>query len=408
MKSREYLAHVKSLLDIEKQEDLAQYKRMVLDRSLKERVKKGTTWHPVAMQRMYIGMGEKLIVEVQKSGGKEQPHAFQPGGLVSVFGMLSDQEVGRARGVIASVRQKTMRVALSMETIPDWLTKSSLGVDLEFDDKTYQEMNRAIESMRDPGKNEDLATLREKMLGDGKPEFHKWDYTYHNATLNASQNEAVQKALEAREVAIIHGPPGTGKTTTLVEVIKETVHRESQVLVCAPSNTAVDLLTLKCWQAGMNVVRMGNPVRVDEALQELTLDGSIQAHEDYAALRKVRKEAEEVRRQAHKYKRNFGPEERRKRGEKMKEARELKAMAHQLEDYILFQVLQRAQVITATLIGAANQHLRKRDFTTVFIDEAGQALLPSSLIPLQYAKRVIMAGDHRQLPPTVKSFEADK
>ncbi|MEZ4829499.1 MAG: AAA domain-containing protein [Bacteroidia bacterium] len=405
----EKLTHLLQLLKTEKEEDIRLYREMVLERTLTERVKKGITWYPLSMKRLYIGFGDKIVIELEENTSeKNKAGVFQAGDPVSLFGFVSDQEMGRNTGVIASIRKGTIRIALNSEQIPDWVTHARLGIDPEFDDKTYLEMERAVRTVIEPGKNRRLAELREILTGDGTPEFHNWKVSYQNPALNASQNQAIQKVLEAHDVAIIHGPPGTGKTTTLVQAIKEVLNHEHQVLVCAPSNTAVDLLTLKCHQEGISVVRIGNPVRVEDTLQELTVDGLMASHEDYPALRKLRKEAEAVKTAALKFKRNFGGRERQQRQEMMKEARELKSLSHQLEDYIVFQILNRSQVIAATLTGAAHSILGEKRFHTVFIDEAAQAMEPAAWIPILRANRVIMAGDHCQLPPTVKSIEAGK
>ncbi|MEL6672291.1 MAG: AAA domain-containing protein [Bacteroidota bacterium] len=410
MISTDLLLNHLELLALEKAEDLRQYQEKVLKRSLAERVKKGVSWYPVSLHRLYIGMGERVVVELENTEGKKnKPTAFQSGSMVALFGNLSDREAGRVSGVVASIRKGIIRIALSTDYIPEWIHHAKLGIDLEFDDKTYQEMVRALNQVIEPKKQKRLQYLREVMIGEVEPAFREWkEVRYQNPALNPSQNDAIQRVLEAEDVAIIHGPPGTGKTTTLVFAIQEILHHEHQVLVCAPSNTAVDLLCQKCAAQGIEVVRLGNPARVDENLQNLTLDGRISQHNDYAALRKLRKESEQIRKKALTYKRNFGPQERSKRGELLKEARELKQLAHQLEDYILHQVLRSAQVIATTLSGAARKEIEHKRFHTVLIDEAGQALAPACWIPILKADRVIMAGDHCQLPPTVKSFEAAK
>lgn len=407
--SVEKLRHLQELLKIEKEEDIRLYREMVLERSLTERVKRGISWYPLVMKRLFVGFGDKIVVELEESvSGKTKTANFQAGDPVSVFGNVSDQEMGRNTGVIASIRKGVIRIALNSDQIPEWITSAKLGIDPEFDDKTYQEMERALRKVIEPGKNHRLGELREIFAGDVIPQFHQWKVTYTNPALNQSQNRAVQRVLEAHDIAIIHGPPGTGKTTTLVHAIKEVLLHEHQVLVCAPSNTAVDLLTLKCHQEGISVVRIGNPVRVEEALQELTVDGLMASHEDYQALRKLRKDAETIKTAALKFKRNFGARERQQRQELMREARDLKNLSHQLEDYIVFQILTRSQVIATTLTGAANSILGEKRFHTVFIDEAAQAMEPAAWIPILRANRVIMAGDHCQLPPTVKSIEAGR
>jgi superfamily I DNA and/or RNA helicase len=395
------------LLRIEREEDLRQYREMVLKRSLKERLARGVTWFPVQVQRMYLGMGDRVVVEIERSGPARKMEVFQTGSVVGLFGMAHERETGRYTGVIARLQPNRMRIMLGTDQFPDWLFQAQTGVDLEFDDKTYQEMLRALNQVIEPGKQARLLELREILLGSRQPAFHVWSGEYNNPKLNPSQNRAVQQALSAKDVAIIHGPPGTGKTTTLIAAIQETLLHEHQVLVCAPSNTAVDLLTLRCLEAGLSALRLGNPARVDEALLRHTLDGSIPHHADYPALRELRKDSEQLRKQAQKLRDRSG------RGEKryhdlQREIRELSRLAQQLEDYITHQLLNRTQVIATTLTGAASSLLGNKRFHTVFMDEAGQALAPASWIPILRAGRVIMAGDHCQLPPTVKSMDAEK
>lgn len=409
MDSKEIIAHQLELLQIEKEEDLKIYKALVLDKSLKERIQNGISWYPLQLKHIMLGLGERYSLEIDLPEEKTKPSGhFQTGSVVSVFGMVADQEVGRVTGVISQLSKKRLKIALSGENIPDWISSARLGMDLEFDDKTYQQMREAMHQLREPKDNDRLSELRELLLGKAQPSFSQWEVTFRHPDLNASQNRAIQKVLEAKDVAIIHGPPGTGKTTTLIYALEEILRHEHQVLVCAPSNTAVDLLTLKCIEMGMDVVRLGNPARVDDALQKHTLDGAISEHPDYPALRKLRKEAEAVRKSALKFKRNFDATQRRRRQELLKESRELKQHARKLEGYILHHVINRTPVITATLSGAASSKLQKKRFHTVLIDEAGQALAPACWIPILRAGRVIMAGDHQQLPPTVKSFEAER
>lgn len=394
------------LLRIEREEDLRLYSENVLKRSLKERVEKGVTWYPMEIMRSYIGTAGMVSVELTRK--PEQKGDFlQAGSNVVLFAMSGGKEFGRAGGVLHSIRKDKIRVVLNTEGFPYWLTGGGIGLNLEFDDRSYREMEAAQREAIRADRNR-LAELREMLLGEAEPRFHKWDYRYDNAQLNRSQVSAVQRCLEAEDVAVIHGPPGTGKTTTLVYAIVEVLKRERQVMVCAASNTAVDLLALRCANQGLSVLRLGNPARVDEDIHQLTLDESIARHPDYESLRRLRKEIEDLWRRAGKESRRDSGEDYRRRRELTQEARDFGRYAETLEDYILNQVLDGAQVIACTLSGAGHRHIASRKFHTLFIDEAAQALTPACWIAISRAGRVVFAGDHCQLPPTVKSFEAEK
>ena len=275
-----------------------------------------------------------------------------------------------------------------------------------FDEVSYREMNHGLTKVIQAEDNR-LAELREIFAGNEPAKFDKIDFTPYPA-LNDSQNEALRKIASAQDVAIIHGPPGTGKTTTLVQAIIHTLKKEKQVLVCAPSNTAIDLITEKLSSNGINVVRVGNPARVSESLFSHTLDSKLSSHGNYKELKQLRKQADEYRRLASKYKRHFGRAEREQRKAIITEAKKLENEAGHLEFYMMEDVLSSAQVICSTLVGSAHNILRDRKYNTVFIDEAAQALEPASWIPIIRANRVVFAGDHHQLPPTVKSIEAAK
>jgi predicted DNA helicase len=227
--------------------------------------------------------------------------------------------------------------------------------------------------------------------------------------LNVAQQAAVEKILSAQSLAIVHGPPGTGKTTTLVRAIKALIQQErQQVLVVAPSNAAVDLLSEKLTDAGLNVVRVGNPARVSEGQMALTLDSKMAVHNSMKEMKRLRKQAAEYRDMAQKYKRSFGREEREQRKALFAEARNISREVERTEQYIIDDVLSKADIITATLVGANHYSIRHLQYQTVVIDEGGQALEPACWIPLLKARKVVMAGDHCQLPPTIKSEEAAK
>lgn len=399
---REELDKLKELLAQEKRHDFEQYQKKILTASLAEKVNQGICWYPVSLKRTYIGMGERNIIEVTRTR-TDNPHSFQSGNVVRLFSNSSDGRSDEG-GVINYIKDNTMVITLHHDDLPDWINDGKLGVDLLFDEGSYKEMETAVEKVIRAEKGR-VVELRELLLGYKSPTFTTAEPVNH-PELNESQNLALNKALEANDVAIVHGPPGTGKTTTLTHAIKETIKRENQTLVCAPSNAAVDLLVEKLTELGVDALRIGHPARVNEVNLSRTMDARIAAHESFRDIKKLRKKAEELRRIGYQYKRNYGAAERAQRKAVLNEARRTLADADMLEHYIVTNLLNQAQVIACTLVGASHSLLAGKTFKTVFIDEAAQALEPACWIPILKAERVVFAGDHRQLPPTIKSAEA--
>ncbi len=415
MTSLQSLQKTLELLQLERQADLEQYRTKVLMRSLSQRVKEGVTWYPVRLLRDYIGTGERLMIEVQKTNQLDQPHSFQSGRVVSFFSNAAGKaEKNHVNGVVNYLQGETMVITLNGDDLPDWIDEGGLGVDVMFDEMTYREMEFALKQVM-KAENNRVSELREILLGDTGSSMtdaaKKRGLSIKHqvsSSLNESQRHAIEKILTTIDIGFIHGPPGTGKTTTLVEGIRLTVAEENQVLVCAPSNAAIDLLVEKLSAAGLNVIRIGHPARVTEQSLSKTLDARIATHPHYNELRSLRKRMEQARKQAHQYKRNFGYEERQNRRLLKEEARALKADADTLEFYIINDLLNSAQAICCTLVGSSHPVMKGRKFKTVFIDEAGQSLEPACWIPLLRTQRAIFAGDHCQLPPTIKSAEAAK
>lgn len=407
MSSNEQLQNTYELIKLERQADLDYYRQKVLLRSLQQRTKEGTTWYPVRLKRDYIGTGERLIVEIERTSHLDQPHAFQSGKSVSLFSNAGGKpERDHVNGVINYVRDNTMVITLNVDELPEWIEDSHLGVDVMFDEMSYREMEFALKEVIKAEDNR-IAVLREILLGSEKAANGKsCGDEIINSKLNVSQADALKKILEAQDVGFIHGPPGTGKTTTLVYAIAHVLRDEKQVLVCAPSNAAVDLLADKLTEQGLSVLRIGHPARVTEQSLGKTLDARIADHPSYRELRALRKKMEHLKSTALKYKRDFGYHERQQRKMLMQESKALKADADMLEFYIVNDLLQTMQVICSTLVGSSHPVLRGKKFLTVFIDEAAQALEPASWIPILRSNRVIFAGDHQQLPPTIKSNEA--
>lgn len=409
MTSRDQLHKTLELIKLERQADLDYYRQKVLLRSLSQRTKEGTTWYPVRLKRDYIGTGERLMIEIERTSHLDQPHAFQSGKSVSVFSNGAGKpERDHVNGVINYVRDDVMVVTLNAEELPDWINSSLLGVDVMFDEMTYREMEFALKEVIKAEDNR-VAELREILLGEAKAVVKRPENYIQGdrlTGLNESQQRALDQVVSAADVEFIHGPPGTGKTTTIVQAIKRTVKDEQQVLVCAPSNAAVDLLVDKLSEQGLNVLRIGHPARVTEQSLSKTLDARIAEHANYQELRSLRKKMEQLKGTAFKFKREFGYKEKQARRVMLQEAKALKADADALEFYIVNDLLQRTEVICTTLVGSSHPVMRGKKFRTVFIDEAAQALEPASWIPILRSARVIFAGDHQQLPPTIKSNEA--
>ncbi len=362
-------------MKLEQLEDLAQFKLKNAKASIQERQQRGLTWYPVTITQEDIGFGGKVVLELERPAGQQGLHLFQVGKNASLFGNVA----GRAatdrptlNGVITSVRRNKLLLATTKEDLPDWVTEGhKLGIDLTFDEVSYREMDYALGKVLG-AYGDRLAELRDVLLGAKPARFRaeRPDDLFYPSPLNESQLAAVRHVLASQDVAIVHGPPGTGKTTTLVQAILETIRRERRVLVCAPSNTAVDLLTEKLAERGVNVIRMGNPSRVSDLLLEHTLDAQVMAHKSYNELRSMRQTAEQYRETASKYVRSYGWEEQQQRRMLKEEARALHQAADDLERYITEDLLEQVQVITCTLVGASNRNIRHLTYETVFIDEA--------------------------------------
>ena len=402
----EYFNKQINLLKIEREEDLRSFLKLSENSSVADRRTRGFIWYPIAIRDTEMSRGDYLVVEVERTTHQDVSHQLRFGASAVLFSN-HDPKTDRLEGTISYQGGNRLKITLRTDELPDWARDGKLGIDLLFDNNSYDEMQYALKQAALVVEKEKEGTLTRVLIGVSSPVFKALPAPFKSEVLNEKQQEALNKILEADQLAIIHGPPGTGKTTTLVQAIKALVSVEKQrILVVAPSNTAVDLLSEKLAEQGLNVLRVGNPAKVSEHLVKLTLDSKMAEHSTMKEIRKLKKQAAEYKNMAHKYKRSFGRAEQEQRKALFTEARKIMKAVADTEQYIMDDLFAKAQIITATLVGSNHYTVRDLRFKTVVIDEAGQALEPASWIPILKAEKVVLAGDHCQLPPTIKSQEA--
>lgn len=391
------LLQQRTLLQLEYYTEKEAFRKLTEQMGMQRKVKRGDAWFPLQMGKSFYNSLNQTAIEVFRTSDQDIEHNFEFGRPVMFFRSEGSEELKyfSFTGTVSYVDGDRMVV-----TVPDSaplleLQQSTdpIGVQLSFDETSYKLMFEALDRVM-KAKNNRLAYLRDLFYSHqkaGRFSFEPMKFPW----LNPTQERAVNEVLWAKDVAIVHGPPGTGKTTTLVEAINETLMRESQVLVCAQSNMAVDWISEKLVDRGINVLRIGNPTRVNDKMLGFTYERRFESHPDYPQLWAIRKAIRELRKNRKKGSENYH--------QKMDR---LKSRAAEIELRINAELFGEARVIACTLVGSAHHLLEGMKFGTLFIDEAAQALEAACWIPMKRASRVILAGDHCQLPPTVKSIAA--
>lgn len=403
------LQRQRMLLEIEYNHEKEEFRKQTETMGVERKVRRGDAWFPISIGRSYYNSLNQMVVEVMRQPGSDIEHNFEAGRPVCFFTIKNDMGTAGAKNTkagsklqylsftatVSYAEQDRMVVALpDSGRIVDLQRQDALGVQLFFDETSYRLMFEALDRVI-RARSGRLADLRDIFYTKAPASRYTFD-AMRFPWLNASQEKAVNEVLWAKDVAVVHGPPGTGKTTTLVEAIFETLRRESQVLVCAQSNMAVDWISEKLVDRGINVLRIGNPTRVNDKMLSFTYERRFEAHPDYPQLWSIRKAIRELRQQ-------------RKHADSWHQKMDRhKSRATELELRIRSSLFGEARVIASTLTGAANRVLEGEKYSTLFIDEAAQALEAACWIAIRKAGRVILAGDHCQLPPTVKSIMALK
>ncbi len=400
---KKYFDSLRNLIRAEEQSEKEEFWEIIKHSSKKVKREAGILWSSVTLEDVSFSGSGGITLTLKRKPDLIKP-IIHPGQNVLLY-RDSDSNYQEIIGIVKKINKEEAQISINLDEVPTWLEDGFFSLEKTFSDTTYKAMHYAIDTFEN---SEDKIIGKYKNILFDKIESNK--NTPHNleisSSLNPSQKNSVQNLLNSNDLFLIHGPPGTGKTTVIIESVKNLVSRGETILLTASSNLAVDLLTEKTIDLNINVLRLGNPVRVSENILETTLDYKIKNHDYYKDIKKYKKEAEILIKKARSFKRTFGKQEYLQRKDLFREAKELYKLCKKTEDIILKDILEKTKVVTSTLTGIYISKLFKdMNFDSVFIDEASQALEPLTYLPilLKPKKRIVFVGDPKQLPPTLFS-----
>lgn len=398
MNYADHFADLRNALITERDFETRAYQTLLQNKSMKERVEAGVTWYPVDYADYHYSRLNELVLTF-RINSDQNGKMFGTSGKCSIFSSVNNE---KADGIILTFKDNVVSVVIDDEEIPDWLKEGKIGIDAICDTRTYDLQIKAMEELAEMQRG--IAKDFYTKAAEGYPP----DDFSEDENLNASQNNAIRQICSTTPITIVHGPPGTGKTRTLVSAIKKLFQDGKRILVAAPTNAAADHITSELSKAGVDVLRYGNSFKISPQVYSFTLQSRVQNHSDLQVVERLTKEAETIRKKAFRFVRNFGPEEQAERRELKNQLREIRKDIRLIEKRVRAYTLEKYPVITGTLIGLQQEEISQHQFEIMMVDEAGQALEPAIWSLCRNAKKLVMAGDPFQLSPVLFSDQAQK